>query len=147
MIVVYDPKTLVPYHFVSFHMPDYPAHLDGRGELYVMTDEAVVPQDLGVALDPQTGRPRLYRRDGDALVPVETLAPLAIVAPEDLHVGVEAVFAAVPKGVAIAVNGAPQGVMDASGRIEFTPASPGRFRFRFSGSGWIAKEFALEAHA
>ena len=147
MIVVYDPKTLIPYHFVTFHMSDYSDHLETRGETYLMTEEIVAPQDLSVAGDPQTGRPRLYRRDGETRIAVETLAPLPIVAPEALQVGAEAAFTAVPEGVSIAVNGAPQGAMDASCRLEFTPASPGRYRFRFSGPGWITKEVALEAHA
>ncbi len=82
------------------------------------------------------GRPTVRRR-----------APMPIEAPALMTVGIEALISGVPEGVRIAVDGGDRGVMDASGRIEFTAEVAGFYKFAFSGSGWIGREIEIEAVA
>ena len=146
MIVCFDPETLVVEHVITLHPEDY--HLTLAGTSFLMTRDAMAPHEIKIERHPDTGAPVLKHAVTGATI--DALAPrraLPITAPERLRVGEPAIFAGVPEGVGIAVNGANCGVMDGSGSLEFTAENAGFYRFAFAGFGWMTKEIDVEAVA
>lgn len=132
MFVFFDPETRRVHHVVHMHPIDYGKWLENnppQNEDWVETNQDFAFEEIEVLPDKT-----LRRRQ-----------PMTLDYPRIVQTGVEFPITGVPEGVTIVVNGAEEGVMDASNLLEFTAGVGGRYRFRFEGPGYIAQEIEIEA--
>jgi hypothetical protein len=128
MFVFYNPTTLAIDHVVHMAPPNYAAFLATRPDLtWVQTDLKLSPKEIEILPNKTVGK-----RVAMTLTP--TLA----------KAGLESTVAGIPPGAAITFNGAVQGVMDASGLLEFTPATAGVYKITITCTGFIKEELSLE---
>lgn len=130
MFVFYEPSSLKIIHIVTHAPENYGEFLKDIPDQYWIEAEIIDPIDE-IELTPEL---TIRRRQ-----------PMSIVHPDQLLVGVESTISNIPMGISIFINGEPQGVMDQSETLEFTPQTGGNYTFKFEGSGYIKKEFNLEA--
>ena len=128
MFVFYNATTLTIDHVVHMAPPNYAAFLATRPDLtWAQTDQKLSPKEIEILPNKTIGK-----RVAMTLTP--TLA----------KAGSQSTVAGVPPGATISFNGAAQGVMDASGLLEFTPTTAGTYKITITCTGYIKQELSLE---
>jgi hypothetical protein len=130
MFVFYDPATYQVQHIINVAPPTYQEFLEQEGITnFILTNETIPINEIEVLPD----------------LTIRQRVPMGLVIPPALTVNVESIIAGVPDGSLISINGVAQGTMDASTTLEFTPQTEGSYRFEIECSGYIKKDFTLEA--
>jgi hypothetical protein len=130
MFIFYNPNTLKVVHVITIAPPNYAEFLETQPDQHwIETQDEYRVEEIEILPDLTLGRRAL----------------LNLSYPSSLTVDVESTVAGVPEGAAISINGELQGIMDDSTTLEFTPQTEGSYRFVIERSGYIKKDFTLEA--
>jgi hypothetical protein len=130
MFIFYNPNTRRAIHIVTIAPPNYAEFLATQPDQHwIETNESYRPDEIEILPD----------------LSIRRRAPLDLSYPSSLTVDVESTIAGMPEGAEISINGELQGIMDDSSVLEFTPQTEGSYRFVIECSGYIKKDFTLEA--
>lgn len=130
MFIFYNPNTLRVIHVITIAPPNYAEFLKTQPDQHwIETQDEYRPEEIEILPD----------------LTIRRRALLNLSYPSSLTVNIESSIAGVPEGAAISINGGLQGTMDDSTVLEFTPQTEGSYRFVIECSGYIKKDFTLEA--
>jgi hypothetical protein len=133
MIVFYNPSNYSPSHVVFEAADEYMKWLEDPATVHD-SPYVIIPERMSLEEIEILPGPAWRRRQ-----------PMQIIAPEQVIVGETFMITGVPNGATVAESYEVLGVMDASGVLEMTFDTPAIYTFQISCSGYITKEFTIEA--